>query len=610
MAIVRELTTILDFKVDKSGFTQAEAAVNQIKSSIISLGKLFGIVFAAEKLFEYVDELKNAGKEIAKLTYQLNRMARPGDDIAAAQKQLFQIAQDTGMEYTKTLDVFREFLNESKELNISQDQLVNTVENIYKGLRLGAATSEEINQTFEALNRGFRLGRIGMRQFGLLVDIAPEVMNALAESLGKTRAQLEEMAKAGKLTSDVFLKALGTRNQKLMEDFSKRARKLGEGFTYAWNELSILSFNLFKLLNTGSFVADGMVKLTDAVKFLLTSINNYFGGLKRTIEDIGILIGVVIGGKFINAVRLAILWTGKWTNALKLLKFAIRGLGVLALTEGIIDLVAWIRGGESFIGDYLGKYEDVMQAIGQALSTDKLLGGLNALVELLKGNYTASWNALLDTFTSIEGVIGNIITLLGIMSVLSFFNITKALFSLGKGFLGLGKGAASVAGSAASGATPAVAATPSAIPPVIGWGAKFMTALSALPFLMFTGFAGGEDPKFSAEKNKQYLNREPFLDWLGRMAKPFLNTKPGFDLFSMTPMFNPNMLPVTPGATAPAGVGVQNNVGVGTQNNSIKIEIDPSLSLAREIQNAIEDVMSKWTRDARNANPLTEAPSR
>ena len=607
MAIVRELTTLLDFKVDKSGFTQAEAAVNQIKSSVIALGKIFGIVFAADKLIEMVDSLKNAGKEVAKLEYQLSRMARPGDDVVAAQKQLFQIAQNTGMEYIQTLDVFREFLNESKELNVSQDQIVNSIENIYKGLRLGAASTEEIHQTFEALNRGFRLGRIGMRQFGLLTDIAPEVIDAIARSLGKTREQLQEMAKDSKLTADVLIKALGTPNQKLAEDFAKRARKLGEGFTYAWNELVVLSRNLFKLLNSGSLVADMMVRLTDIVKAALLGINSYFGGLKKVIEDLGILVGVVIGGKFVNAVRLAVLWTATWTNALKLLKFAIRGLGVLALTEGIIDLVAWMRGGKSFIGDFLGEFDDVMAFIGEKLSTDKLLGSLNALTKLLQGDYTGSWNALLETFNSLEGVIGNIITLLGIMSVLSFFNITKALFGIGRGLLGIGKGAAAVAPTAAATGAEAVATGAGAAaggaavakPSLLARLFRFGLRGAALPLLL----SGDTGPTLTPEQLKASKENNPIVNAWNAMTDWIGSNKT--DLFTMLP--SPSLLPNTAGVPATAAPGAQSVVGIGTQTNNVEIKIDPAFNLTDIIKNAMEDVMAKWSRDARNANPLTEA---
>jgi hypothetical protein len=41
MAIVRELTTLLDFQLDASGVAKYEAAANKIKGIALGIGKLF-----------------------------------------------------------------------------------------------------------------------------------------------------------------------------------------------------------------------------------------------------------------------------------------------------------------------------------------------------------------------------------------------------------------------------------------------------------------------------------------------------------------------------------------------------------------------------------------
>ena len=69
MAILRELVTLVSFEVE--GVNKVDAAIGQVKTSLLSLGKLFGIAFGIEKLYEWGDELVSAAKEVAKLQYQL-----------------------------------------------------------------------------------------------------------------------------------------------------------------------------------------------------------------------------------------------------------------------------------------------------------------------------------------------------------------------------------------------------------------------------------------------------------------------------------------------------------------------------------------------------------
>jgi tape measure domain-containing protein len=361
MAIVRELTTLLDFQLDASGVAKYEAAANKIKGIAVGIGKLFGIVFAATKVYETVDALIHAGKEANILVYQLTRMARAGDDINEVQKQLFQTAQDTGIEYTQTLETYKEFLNESKELNVSQDQLLKTTSNIFKALRLGAASPEAIHATMATFERSFRMGRMGRRQFGMLTDQAPELVNALSDALGKTREQLDEMAKDGDLTAKVLIDGLGRVLPKLDKDFAARPRKLGEAFNYAWNAAVKLSMQLWKLLSVNSQVAKGIIWLTDQVVKGLTAMTDALGGIGKVLELLEITLAVVFGPRLLTMIYGATVAMAGWAAStwLTVAGYAAIALAIAGVVLAIQDVIVWMRGGKSVIGDWVGPFEDV-----------------------------------------------------------------------------------------------------------------------------------------------------------------------------------------------------------------------------------------------------------
>lgn len=604
MAVIRELTTIIDFKIDEAGLSKTEQAVSQIKSSLVSLGKLFGIVFAAEKVYEWVDELFSAGKEIAKLTYQLNRMAREGDNIPEAMNELFGIAQNTGVEYTHVLDVYKEMLNESRELNTSQDQLLMTVSNIYKGLRLGAASSEEISQTFESLNRGFRMGRIGRRQFGLLNDIAPEVTKALARSLYPNEKnpseKLEELAKAGKLTANVLINGLGKAIKSLDEDFANRPRKLAEAFTIAWNEATKLSAAIWKAVNTTGMVANAIVYMVKSASAGFKSLLNYVGGLKKLLELLAITVAVATGPAFVRALQLAVVWTTRLIarNLILIAQYAALAIAVLGVVLIIQDLMVWMRGGGSVIGDMLGPFKDFQDNFVKMFDSANFFAPFKAFQNFVEGDFVGAWEKVKQSLRDVDGLLGIIgISLAAIIvgfrlwNTLKFFGLIEAL-----GFVAKGIRAISIAAGVALADLLKIAR------------ARLLLAGGAIGSAILVGLYGKEVLQGLTDK---VLGRDPNQADADRSGASAAGSKQFWGLFKY---FNP-MNWVSPGQVAPSSLPGSLEGGINTGNNTVNqtnnvtIQVDPAAgSVIDEIRAGASKLFDDWGRQARNAVPTVEMP--
>ena len=425
MALVRELTTLLDFQLDASGVAKYEAAVNKVKSLAVGLGKLFGVVLVADKIYEVIDGLVKAGKEINILTYQLNRMARAGDDIGAAQEKLFQISQNTGTEYTTALETYKEFLNTSKELNVSQDQLLGTVDNIFKGLRLSAANADQMHAALGAFNRTFQLGRMNRRTFGMLEREAPAVLDAIAEGSGKSREALAELAKGGKITGAELIKWLGKPLDRINKDFAARPRKLGEAFNYAWNAAARLSAQLWRLLSVHSQVARGIVYITDLVTLGLTRMTAAVGGLEQVMQLLEIALAVALGPKLVMMlaralVGILLLDAASWKLMAKWL--LIPAL-IAAATFAIADLIRWISGKDSIIGDFLGNFEDVKKGMTRIFNTDEFFAPIRAALALFRGDFKAALAEIETSFGTSKGQAGLLTDAIILMAGASVFGL-------------------------------------------------------------------------------------------------------------------------------------------------------------------------------------------
>jgi tape measure domain-containing protein len=623
VSIVRELTTLLDFKVDPAGVNQYEASVNKVKSLALSIGKAFGIVFAAEKIYGMIDGLVDAGKEINKLQYQLTRMARAGDDVGEAMDTIFQTAQNTGVSYRDALGVYKEFLNESKELDVSQSQILTSVDNIYKGLRLSAASGEEINQTFEALFRSFRMVRIGTRQYGMLEQIAPGVVDALASSLGKTREQLREMAKEGTLTSKVLIDGLGKTIRSLDEDFAKRPIKLGEAFAVVWNELDKLAGKLWQLYNVTGYVAKGIVWLTKQIVDTLKAWSNQLGGIQRIVEILGITMAVVFGPKLFvmlaTVARATLAWAAaNFITVAGYLALAAAIAGVVLLID---DFMVWMRGGDSVLGDWLGPFDKFMESFKKMFEDADFFAVFRGIRDLFKGDFSEAMKEFGIATKDVSGWLGIIAATVVFIIGLSFLNW----------FLGLGKAVTTMAGLTT--ATTEAKAALVALNEVsfLGLMGRLMllgATVGAIVQLLLTKGDSADpnqnrpstpaeiDAAKEAQKNinKQYgYTGNLFGDtwtWLKRglgWSSPSAtdpDVPPGIGMVPTAP----SVLPVTPGAATPPVAGDQNNTV--NQNNNVTITGTPeeiSNQVTKTINDMSKQILDGLARQAASSAPRTES---
>lgn len=363
MAVVRELITVLGTSVDQTGFKQYETGIARVKALAMDLGKMFGIAFGAEKIIEFADELVKSGKEINRLNAQLKILARPFDDINAAQEGVFNIAQRLGIEYQGVLETFREFYNEMRETNIPQEQILTTTENIYKALQVGKASAEDMHATMELFQRSFRRG--GMRSVGVgqLTDIAPIIADKLKAFFNVNEEGLRQMAKDGKLTAEALVAALGTADAKLDADWSKVPMKLGRVFTIIKNDLIGVVAQIYKLTEMSSFFGRIILYVWVQFRNAVVSTTQALGGLENVLRLVGIAAAIAFGPMIIRNLISIVAWTGVWLaqNLLLVAGWLAIGAAVLAAALAIEDIIGWMQGKQSYIGTWVGPFKDLQE---------------------------------------------------------------------------------------------------------------------------------------------------------------------------------------------------------------------------------------------------------
>ncbi len=394
MAVVRELITLLGTEVDTSGFQQYETGIARLKSLAINAAKFIGIAFSVDKIIEFADGLVTAGKEINKLSAQLKVIARPFDDMAAAQEKVFETAQRLGLSYKDVLSTYKEFQNEMRETTIPANDIVAATENIYKTLQVSRLSAEGMSEALDLFNRSFQRGSFRSVGIGRLQDISPRTFDVLAQSFAKSRKEgesLEDMmrrlAKEGKVTADAVVSAFAKSNAALDAEWAKVPQKLDKVFVRIYNDLTAVTAQIYKMTDASVFMGRVVwavwVSLRTGVKWLVDSL----GGLESAISLVGIALALVFGPKLIAMLGYATVAMGRFAiaNALALAPWIAMGAAVLFVAGAIQDLVYWVQGKKNFIGTWVGPFEDLKKNFENL----NIFAGFRIFSDLYKGDFEA-----------------------------------------------------------------------------------------------------------------------------------------------------------------------------------------------------------------------------
>jgi tape measure domain-containing protein len=475
LATIRELITVLGFQVNESGLKQYEdglkKTLNTVKNTAIRFGAVMGIEIAAASLKDFANTVRAANR----MQVQIAQSLAPGTDVQATLNEIFNIAQRTGQEYSNVGERFRAMLITTNELNISQDYALGAVENIQKALDVGRQSAEQQAAAFDRINMALRRGVLSERQFGELLQNAPIVVRTLGEALGRSTAEMRKLAKDGKITSEVLLKAFARTSATLDDDFSKVPLSIGQAFNYAYNEMIRVGQYILKSTNFVNFLARSIVWLTRVIVSFGERFIDAVGGADNALKILGITLIALFGPAFVSMLATATLavYSLGVAGALAAAKFALIAASVAAILLIFEDIYAWTQGRKSITGLLLGPFEGF----------ENLFAPFRGIKKIFEGDWTGGLADLSKAFTSVQAgmallVGGAFIVKLGFMAW-NFLKFVGLIGSIGK--IAEAAGNVSKAAGGAGGALQGLNK--------IGFGGLIASIKAALPFV--TALAGG-----------------------------------------------------------------------------------------------------------------------
>lgn len=209
----------------------------QAENTGFELKKLSGIAstlagaFAIEKIIAYSDAW-------ATLNNRLVNVTKAGEIQALVTERVFQIAQKTRSSLDGTAIAYQRIEQATQKYYKSGYEVGKAVETVNKAMIVSGAATAEAHGAIIQFTQSLGAGYMQAQEFNSVNEQTPRLMQMLVDSTGKTRAELKKLGEQGKLTTEMWLKALEEGAAKIDTEYGKMTATFAQSLQVATNNMT------------------------------------------------------------------------------------------------------------------------------------------------------------------------------------------------------------------------------------------------------------------------------------------------------------------------------------------------------------------------------------
>ena len=227
----------IQLTLDQARFQQnLEKAQNRAKQfSVRSSQYLNNIEKAAQNLNNFtrgtfwagfaggrIAQLKNYADGYTEIQNKLRLVESASINSARGLESVFDISLKTNQSIQATSGVYQRFAQNAEALKISQAQVASLTETVSKAVTISGASAESAQAALMQFGQALGSGVFRGDEFNSVMEQTPGLAKAIADGLGVTTGELRNMAKEGKLTTDVLIPALERAKSSVDSQFGSR----------------------------------------------------------------------------------------------------------------------------------------------------------------------------------------------------------------------------------------------------------------------------------------------------------------------------------------------------------------------------------------------------
>ena len=239
-----------------------DKAAQDLTGSFRTLAGAVGAAFSAQQIGAALDSYTN-------LTNQLKLASTSAEGLAAAQAEVYRIAQLTRQPINEVADLYAKTARNAEVLGLSQTEVARLTEFVGKAIAVSGSSAAAAQGALVQLSQAFAAGVVRAEEFNSIMEGAPALIQAVEKTLGLASGGLRKLALEGRLSSEVFAKAM-LANTTVAQQFGNFAPTLAQQLTTLRNDFILLAGEINKSV-------DATGKIAELLGFLRANLPDIIG---------------------------------------------------------------------------------------------------------------------------------------------------------------------------------------------------------------------------------------------------------------------------------------------------------------------------------------------
>jgi len=318
-----------------------------------TLKKLFGMYVSIQGAKQII----GLSDQMTQSTARLNMIVDDKGSVDALKEKIFAVAQDSRADYMQTMDLVGKLgLQAGKAFN-SNDELLSFANQLNKQFAIAGTDAQGIEAATLQLTQALGSGVLRGEEFNSVFEQAPNIIQTIADYLGKDIGEMRDLAAEGKLTADIVKNALFYSAEATNKKFAEMPMTFSQIWTSIKNN-AVVAFEpilnkLSEVANSEGFQAlvngiiNGLSIIGEYLSYVfdfVCSIASFFSENWSTIgpiiEAIAIAVGIVAAAFGVYKAVMLIVTAVQWAFNAALLASPMTWI-VLAIVA-VIAVIVWL----------------------------------------------------------------------------------------------------------------------------------------------------------------------------------------------------------------------------------------------------------------------------
>lgn len=239
--------------------------------SIYSLLGRFGPSLAAALTFRALQQQLDG---YTALQNRLKAVTREGENLAKVNEDLLQVANRSRSSLTEVGRIYSRLSVSSKQLGISQAELIDFTESLAKTIAISGATSYEAQGALTQFSQALAATALRGDELRSVLEQLPEVSNIIAKRFGVSSGELAKLGEKGLITSKQIIAAFRDAREEIEERFGKTVPTISQSFTVFGNQLLVTLGELDRTTKFSEILSRGIIFLAQNIDLLIQILEN------------------------------------------------------------------------------------------------------------------------------------------------------------------------------------------------------------------------------------------------------------------------------------------------------------------------------------------------